>query len=95
MAVEVTVPTEFQGTAIALINKRSGQLSDQEASDLSVTVHADVPLSRMFGFSTDLRSATQGKGEFTMEYKEHARVLPDVQAKLELDYQKILQEQRK
>jgi elongation factor G len=74
MRVEVSVPHEFQGVGIALVNKRKGQLTGSETNDLSVVVEADVPLSQMFGFSTDLRSATQGKGEFSMEYKDHAFV---------------------
>ena len=74
MRVEVSVPHEFQGVGIALINKRKGQLTGSETNDLSVVVEADVPLSQMFGFSTDLRSATQGKGEFSMEYRAHAFV---------------------
>jgi elongation factor G len=59
MKVEVTLPHEFQGVGIALINKRKGQLTGSEAQDLAVVVEAEVPLSQMFGFSTDLRSATQ------------------------------------
>jgi elongation factor G len=88
MSVEMLVPTEFQGTAVALINKRKGQLIDQEAAEQSVVLHALVPLSSMFGFSTDLRSSTQGKGEFSMEYKDHQPVLPDLQAKLVAEFQK-------
>ena len=49
---------------------------------MSVVVEADVPLSQMFGFSTDLRSATQGKGEYTMEYKQHAYVSGEVRREL-------------
>jgi len=58
MDVEVMVPMEFQGTAIGLLNKRKGQLYNQEAGDMTVTLHCYVPLASMFGFSTDLRSAT-------------------------------------
>lgn len=87
MKVEVNVPHEFQGTAIALLNKRKGQLTGSEAHDLTVAVEADVPLSQMFGFSTDLRSATQGKGEFTMEYKEHSFVSGDIRKDLIKKYE--------
>lgn len=87
MKVEVTVPSEFQGTAIALLNKRKGQLTNSETDDMNSVVEADVPLSQMFGFSTDLRSATQGKGEFTMEYKTHTPVLPDVRMDLIKKYE--------
>ena len=78
MAVEVNVPHEFQSVCIGLLNKRKGQLTGSEAHDVSVIMQADVPLSSMFGFSTDLRSATQGKGEFAMEYREHHPVGGDV-----------------
>ena len=87
MKVEVTVPHEFQGVAIGLLNKRKGQLTGSEAQDMVVVVEADVPLSSMFGFSTDLRSATQGKGEFTMEYKTHQPVLPDIRKELMKKYE--------
>ncbi len=87
MAVEVNVPHEFQGVGIALLNKRKGQLTGSEAHDMTVVMTADVPLSQMFGFSTDLRSATQGKGEFAMEYKEHAPVGGDVRRELMKKYE--------
>ena len=82
MSVEVSVPHEHQGVGIALLNKRKGQMTGSEAQDLTVVIQADVPLSQMFGFSTDIRSATQGKGEFAMEYKEHAPVTGDVKREL-------------
>ncbi|KAJ8638814.1 hypothetical protein MRB53_015508 [Persea americana] len=82
MLVEVKVPTEFQGTVTGDINKRKGVIvgNDQDGDDSVITAH--VPLNNMFGYSTTLRSMTQGKGEFTMEYREHLPVPQDVQMQL-------------
>ncbi|KAJ7003838.1 elongation factor G-1, partial [Populus alba x Populus x berolinensis] len=82
MLVELKIPTEFQGTVAGDINKRKGVIvgNDQDGDDSIITVH--VPLNNMFGYSTSLRSMTQGKGEFTMEYKEHSPVSQDVQMQL-------------
>ncbi|XP_017615144.1 elongation factor G-1, mitochondrial-like isoform X2 [Gossypium arboreum] len=82
MLVELKVPTEFQGTVAGDINKRKGVIvgNDQDGDDSIIT--ANVPLNNMFGYSTMLRSMTQGKGEFTMEYKEHSPVSQDVQMQL-------------
>ncbi|XP_050282301.1 elongation factor G-1, mitochondrial isoform X2 [Quercus robur] len=82
MMVELKVPTEFQGTVAGDINKRKGVIvgNDQDGDDSVITAH--VPLNNMFGYSTSLRSMTQGKGEFTMEYKEHSAVSNDVQTQL-------------
>ncbi|KAI9918810.1 hypothetical protein PsorP6_011694 [Peronosclerospora sorghi] len=88
MAVEVEVPNEFQGTAIAEVNRRRGLINSSDADDLRTVIKCDVPLQNMFGFSTDLRSSTQGKGEFTMEYKTHGIVMRDVQEKLVREYEK-------
>jgi elongation factor G len=70
MSTDVAVPSEFQGTAVALISQRKGTINSMEGTDF-VSINADVPLESMFGFSSDLRSATQGKGEYSMEYKMH------------------------
>ena len=59
-------PNEFQGNIIGDINRRKGLIQNSEAEALDVVVQAHVPLSDMFGYSTGLRSMTQGKGEFTM-----------------------------
>ncbi|KAL1207379.1 Elongation factor G-2 [Cardamine amara subsp. amara] len=82
MLVELKVPTEFQGTVAGDINKRKGIIvgNDQEGDDSVISAH--VPLNNMFGYSTSLRSMTQGKGEFTMEYKEHSAVSNEVQSQL-------------
>ncbi|KAI5647425.1 hypothetical protein M9H77_33430 [Catharanthus roseus] len=82
MLVELKAPTEFQGTVTGDINKRKGMIvgNDQDGDDSVITAH--VPLNNMFGYSTALRSMTQGKGEFTMEYIEHSPVSQDVQAQL-------------
>lgn len=87
MAVCVTAPHEYQGTLLALLNKRKGVIVDTNIADQYAEVHAHVPLGAMFGFSSDLRSATSGKGEFTMEYRSHAPVYPNVQAELIEAYQ--------
>jgi len=82
MLVELKVPTEFQGAVAGDLNKRKGVIvgNDQDKDDSVITAH--VPLNNMFGYSTAIRSMTQGKGEFTMEYKEHSRVSHDVQTRL-------------
>lgn len=86
MAVEVEVPNEFQGSIIGELNRRRGVIQNSESDETKTIVKCDVPLQSMFGFSTDLRSATQGKGEFTMEYKKHSYVTRDIQEKLVQEY---------
>lgn len=88
MTVEIECPAEFQGTVVAGINRRMGliQSSDMNEDGSGVKVLAEVPLANMFGYSTELRSNTQGKGEFTMEYHHHAPVPKNVQDELEKKY---------
>ena len=88
MSVEITVPGEFQGTVIGNVNRRKGTIKDSTAEGDDVIITCDVPLKNMFGYSTELRSMTQGKGEFTMEYASHQPVTQDVQAELMAEYGK-------
>ena len=74
MRVEVQFPEEFQGAVLGQINQRRGTIISTEKLEGFVQAMADVPLNDMFGYSTDLRSATQGKGEFTMEFSKYAEV---------------------
>lgn len=74
MQVEVTAPDEYQGTIIANINRRNGNVLNTDSQGSDCTIYAKVPLNEMFGYSTELRSMTQGKGEFTMEYMAHEPV---------------------
>ena len=67
-------PEEFQGAVMGQINQRRGMIISSEKQEGFVQAMAEVPLTEMFGYSTDLRSATQGKGEFTMEFPKYAEV---------------------
>lgn len=81
MNLEVAAPSEFQGNLISGLNKRNGLILSTDLNDdgSQVTIQAAVPLANMFGYSTDIRSSTQGKGEFSMEYANHQPVLKDQQ----------------
>ena len=74
MDVEVTVPAENQGPIMGQLVKRRGNVTNTEVRGGLFVLNADVPLSAMFGYATELRGSTQGIGEFSMEYKTHAPV---------------------
>jgi elongation factor G len=74
MMVEVQFPEEFQGAVMGQLNQRRGTIVSTEKLEGFVQARAEVPLNDMFGYSTDLRSATQGKGEFSMEFAKYAEV---------------------
>lgn len=88
MKLEVSVPEEFQGTVIGQINQRRGVIMGTDSDAGYVTVDSEVPLSEMFGYSTDLRSVTQGKGEFSMEFKKYQPVPRNIQDEMVKEYQK-------
>lgn len=71
MSLEVITPDEYVGDVIADINSKRGQISGVEAEGILQVLHAEVPLSEMFGYSTSLRSATQGRANFTMQLKQY------------------------
>jgi elongation factor G len=88
MSVQVEVPAEFQGAVVAALNRRMGliQSSDMNEDGSGIRITAEVPLANMFGYSTELRSQTQGKGEFTMEYFKHIPVPKNAQEELMKNY---------
>ena len=88
MKVEVSAPEEFQGSVIGQLNQRRGQITGTQAIEGYITVESLVPLTEMFGYSTDLRSATQGKGEFTMEFSKYKPVPKSIQEELIEAYKK-------
>ncbi|MBO7122456.1 MAG: elongation factor G [Treponema sp.] len=87
MKVSISGPTEFQGNMFGLINQRRGVIVDTTDENNTSTVNAEVPLSEMFGFSTILRSSTQGKAEFTMEFLKYGKVPNAVSDELKKKYQ--------
>ena len=72
MKTTITAPNEFQGNIVGLLNKRNAMISDTDIGPEDFTLYADCSLNAMFGFSTQLRAATQGKGEFGMEFSHYS-----------------------
>ncbi len=82
MKVEVEVPTEFQGNVSGDIASRRGLIVNSEIKDLVSVITAEVPLANMFGYSTDVRSMTQGKATFSMEFLCYRRTPASIQAEV-------------
>ncbi|MDR1307025.1 MAG: elongation factor G [Treponema sp.] len=87
MKVAVEGPTEFQGNIFASINQRRGIISSSTEDGTFSRVEAEVPLSEMFGYSTVLRSLTQGKAEFTMEFEKYGKVPVSIGEALVKDFE--------
>jgi elongation factor G len=83
MKVEITVPEEYTGDVIGQVNARVGNVLGMESQfGNAQMIHAEIPLAEMFGYATELRSATQGRGVFTMEFKHYAQVSESVRKKI-------------
>ena len=88
MTVSVEGPTEFQGGVFASINQRRGMVVSTNEDESLSRIDAEVPLSEMFGYSTVLRSITQGKAQFTMEFSRYVKVPANIAETLKSEYQK-------
>ncbi len=84
MAVDVTTPDEYLGTVLGDLSKRRGLLEGQEQRGNAQSVKAKVPLSEMFGYATDLRSNTQGRGTYIMQFSHYAQVPKSISEKIAL-----------
>ena len=82
MKVSVTAPDEYLGTVIGDLSSRRGQIQGQETRSGATQVDALVPLASMFGYATDLRSATQGRGQYTMEPHSYVEIPKSIQEKI-------------
>ena len=82
MKVSVIVPDEYTGTVIGDLSSRRGQIQGQETRTGTVQVDALVPLSEMFGYTSDLRSNTQGRGQYSMEPHSYQEVPKNIAEKI-------------
>ncbi len=92
MKVSVEGPSEFQGNIFASLNQRRGIILASNEDGMFSVVEAEVPLSEMFGYSTVLRSLTQGKAEFTMEFAKYGKVPQSIAEELREKYEKARKE---
>jgi elongation factor G len=78
MKVEVVTPEEYSGDVIGDLNRRRGQIMGMDDSPSGKAVTAEVPLSEMFGYATTVRSMSQGRATFTMEFEKYIEVPPNI-----------------
>jgi elongation factor G len=81
-AVEVVTPEEYMGDVIGDLNRRRGQMQGMEQRGNAQVISAMVPLSEMFGYATDVRSATQGRATYTMQFERYEEVPPNIAEKI-------------
>ena len=82
MKVDITVPEEYMGDVIGDVNSRRGRIEGMEARNNAQIIHSYVPLAEMFGYATDLRSKTQGRGVYAMEVHHFDPVPKSIQEKI-------------
>jgi elongation factor G len=90
MKLEIEVPTQYQGTVAGELTSRRGMIVSTEMQGATAVIEGEVPLAEIFGYSTDLRSMTQGQGTFTMEFAKYARVPTSIQQEIIAEKKKQL-----
>jgi len=88
MKVSVESPSEYQGSVLSSVNQRRGLITSSTEDGIFTIVEAEVPLVEMFGYATVLRSLTQGKAEFTMEFSRYAKVPESIAKELKSSAEK-------
>jgi elongation factor G len=86
MKVSVECPSEFQGNVLTSINQRRGLIMSASEDGVFTTIEAEVPLGEMFGYATTVRSLTQGKAEFTMEFSRYSKVPDQIAEKVKAEF---------
>ena len=82
MKLEVVIPESFLGDVIGDLSSKRGQIEETEDQNMMKIIHASVPLSEMFGYATSLRSLTEGRGTFTMEFDSYKEVPKNVELEI-------------
>ena len=82
MKVVVTTPEDYMGDVIGDLNSRRGQIQGQESRPGAMQIDALVPLANMFGYATDLRSSTQGRGQYSMEPHSYVEIPKSIAEKI-------------
>jgi elongation factor G len=82
MRLEISVPEEYTGAVIGDLSGRRGSVTRMDARPGVQVIGAEVPLAAMFGYATDLRSATQGRASFSMQFHQYADVPPPISAEI-------------
>ena len=88
MKIEIEVPTDFQGTVVGNLSGRRGMVTQTEINGNTTLILGQIPLAEMFGYSTDLRSMTQGNGTYSMEFDSYKRVPGNIQEDVIADKKK-------
>jgi len=82
MKVDVSIPEQYLGDVMGNISSRRGNLLGMEEVNGNQNIHAEVPLSEMFGYATDLRSLTQGRGNYSMQFDHYTEVPRNIAEKI-------------
>ena len=82
MAVEVVTPEDYMGDVMGDLSSRRGRLSGNEQRGNATAIRAEVPLSEMFGYATDLRSRTQGRANYTMQFDSYQQMPSNIQEEI-------------